>query len=60
MIFDILLIENFLLVLHVLYQCTLFTCNFSLVIQANDFTYTCITVIDKVLLRKEVRQKGTD
>ena len=22
--------------------------------------YTCITVIDKVLLRKEVRQKGTD
>ena len=22
------------------------------------FVYTCITVIDKVLLRKEVRQKG--
>jgi hypothetical protein len=22
--------------------------------------YTCITVIDKVLLKKEVRQKGTD
>jgi hypothetical protein len=22
--------------------------------------YTCITVIDKVLLRKEARQKGTD
>jgi hypothetical protein len=25
-------------VLHGFYQCTLFTCNFSLVIQANDFT----------------------
>jgi hypothetical protein len=24
------------------------------------YVYTCITVIDKVLLRKEVRQKGTD
>jgi hypothetical protein len=45
-------------------QCTLFACNFSLVIQANltSWTlfsltcvciYTCITVIDKVLLRKE-------
>ena len=27
-----------LLVLHGFYQCTLFTFNFSLVIQANDFT----------------------
>ena len=50
--------------MHGFYQCTLFACNFSLVIQANltSWTlfsltcvciYTCITVIDKVLLRKE-------
>ena len=54
--------------MHGFYQCTLFTCNFSLLFQANDFTswtllsLTCVciymhNVIDKVLLRKEVKQK---
>ena len=50
MMFDILLIEYIWLVLHGFYQCTLFTCNFSLVIQANDFTswtlfsLTCVCI----------------